>query len=99
MVAMISELFPFQSNRLSTDLLLNNRLLLITHSYGYDSLIFFCSVVYQLHLLSTQSDLYYIGLNAIEFFDSEGKKIQLDENSKYYDIHLHPENPTSIGIV
>ena len=41
------------------------------------------SVVYQFHLLSAQSDLYYLGLNAIEFFDSEGRKIELDENSEY----------------
>ena len=39
-------------------------------------------VVYQFHLLSTHSDLYYLGLNAIELYDAEGKKIQLDENSK-----------------
>lgn len=33
--------------------------------------------------MSTLGDLYYLGLNAIEFFDAEGKRIILEENSVY----------------
>ncbi|XP_067928203.1 katanin-interacting protein-like [Watersipora subatra] len=44
--------------------------------------------VYQFHLMSSQSDLYYLGLNAIEFYDSEGKKIPLDANN----VAAYPES-------
>ena len=33
--------------------------------------------------MSSLGDLYYLGLNAIEFFDAQGKRILLEENSAY----------------
>ena len=39
------------------------------------------TVVFQIRLLSTWGDPYYIGLNGIEFYDECGVKIPLDENS------------------
>lgn len=43
-----------------------------------------CSVVYQLQLLSSWGDPYYIGLNGLEVYDEAGIRISLTENS------IHP---------
>ncbi|CAH1795086.1 unnamed protein product [Owenia fusiformis] len=37
--------------------------------------------IYQLHLLSTWGDPYYVGLNGIEIYDANGRKIQLTDNN------------------
>ena len=41
-------------------------------------------VIYQLHLLSTWGDPYYVGLNGIEIYDAQGNQVPLDENSMYH---------------
>ena len=39
-----------------------------------------CGFIYQLQLLSTQGDQYYVGLTGLEFYDSAGNCIQLTQN-------------------
>ena len=41
-----------------------------------------CGFIYQLQLLSTQGDQYYVGLTGLEFYDSVGNRIELTQNSK-----------------
>lgn len=38
-------------------------------------------VIFQLQLLTTWGDPYYIGLNGLEFYDQKHEKISLSENS------------------
>lgn len=45
-------------------------------------MILWCLVVFQLQLFSTWGDLYYIGLNGIEFYDEAKEKIPLTRDSK-----------------
>ena len=52
-------------------------------SQEYEALQMPSGFIYQLHLLSTWGDQYYIGLNGIEFYDAEGNKIELTDNSKF----------------
>lgn len=40
--------------------------------------------MFQLHLLTTWGDPYYIGLNGLEFYDQNHEKIPLSENSILY---------------
>lgn len=39
------------------------------------------SVIFQLQLLTTWGDPYYIGLNGLEFYDQNHEKIRLSDNS------------------
>ena len=39
------------------------------------------SVIFQLQLLTTWGDPYYIGLNGLEFYDQNHEKISLNDNS------------------
>ena len=39
------------------------------------------SVIFQLQLLTTWGDPYYIGLNGLEFYDQNHEKISLSDNS------------------
>ena len=41
-----------------------------------------CGFIYQLQLLSTHGDQYYVGLNAIEIFNSNGDRIALTANGR-----------------
>lgn len=41
-------------------------------------------VIFQLQLLTTWGDPYYIGLNGLEFYDQKHEKITLSENSILY---------------
>ena len=52
-------------------------------SQEYEALQMPSGFIYQFHLLSTWGDQYYIGLNGIEFYDAEGNKIELTDNSKF----------------
>ncbi|KAK2147660.1 hypothetical protein LSH36_543g06017 [Paralvinella palmiformis] len=47
-----------------------------------------CGFIYQFQLLSTWGDPYYVGLNGLEFYDSEGNLVQLEENN----ISAYPES-------
>lgn len=39
--------------------------------------------VFQLQLLSTWGDLYYVGLNGVQFYDAAGSPIPLSASSEY----------------
>jgi hypothetical protein len=53
----------------------------------YESPVMPQGFVFQLLILSTWGDPYYVGLNGIELYDQDGDKIRLTENSKYYPFH------------
>ena len=44
--------------------------------------------LFQLHLLSTWGDPYYVGLNGLEFYDAQGNRIPLDDNN----VSAYPES-------
>lgn len=46
-------------------------------------------VIFQLQLLTTWGDPYYIGLNGLEFYDQKHEKISLSENSILYEKRSH----------
>uniref|UniRef100_A0A673G2I0 KATNIP domain-containing protein n=1 Tax=Sinocyclocheilus rhinocerous TaxID=307959 RepID=A0A673G2I0_9TELE len=47
------------------------------------------SVIFQLQLLTTWGDPYYIGLNGLEFYDQNDQKIPLSDNSILMNAHTH----------
>ncbi|KAK3090007.1 hypothetical protein FSP39_008461 [Pinctada imbricata] len=47
----------------------------------YESMQMPCGFIYQLQLISTWGDQYYVGLNGLEFFDAMHNKIELTENN------------------
>jgi hypothetical protein len=49
----------------------------------YESPVMPQGFVFQLLILSTWGDPYYVGLNGIELYDQDGDKIRLTENSEY----------------
>ncbi len=51
-------------------------------SQEYEALQMPTGFIYQFHLLTNWGDPYYIGLNGLEFYDSDGNRMQLTENSK-----------------
>lgn len=44
----------------------------------------FRSVIYQLQLITTWGDPYYVGLNGLQFYDAQHNRIELTESSKLY---------------
>lgn len=42
------------------------------------------SVIYQLQLITTWGDPYYVGLNGLQFYDAQHNRIELTESSKLY---------------
>ncbi|XP_002735685.1 katanin-interacting protein-like, partial [Saccoglossus kowalevskii] len=50
-------------------------------SQDYESMIMPCGFVFQLQLLSTWGDPYYIGLNGLEFYDDHGQRIALTQSN------------------
>lgn len=61
-------------------------IILVSNSYEeeYESPEMPRGFVFQLQLLSTWGDAYYVGLNGIELYDGQGNIIQLTENSQYF---------------
>ena len=59
-----------------------------------------CGFIYQLQLLSTWGDQYYVGLNGLEVYDGTGNLIQLTDNSKYFScvIFLTCKVESSLGL-
>jgi hypothetical protein len=55
----------------------------------YESPVMPQGFVFQLLILSTWGDPYYVGLNGIELYDQDGDKIRLTENSEYKIVY-HP---------
>jgi hypothetical protein len=49
----------------------------------YESPVMPQGFVFQLLILSTWGDPYYVGLNGIELYDQDGDRIRLTENSEY----------------
>ncbi|XP_068439224.1 katanin-interacting protein isoform X1 [Clinocottus analis] len=50
-------------------------------SMDYEAPIMPCGFIFQLQLLTTWGDPYYIGLNALEFYDQNHEKISLSDNN------------------
>eukprot|EP00066_Takifugu_rubripes_P013036 XP_011602302.1 PREDICTED: uncharacterized protein KIAA0556 homolog isoform X3 [Takifugu rubripes] len=50
-------------------------------SMDYEAPIMPCGFIFQLQLLTTWGDPYYIGLNGLEFYDQKHEKISLSENN------------------
>ncbi|XP_042197206.1 katanin-interacting protein isoform X2 [Callorhinchus milii] len=50
-------------------------------SMDYESPLMPCGFIFQLQLLTSWGDPYYIGLNGLEFYDGNGEKIHLTENN------------------
>ncbi|CAF4112496.1 unnamed protein product, partial [Didymodactylos carnosus] len=56
-------------------------------------------VIYEFHILSTYGDLYYVGLNGIEFYDKYGEEIGLTENNiAAYPHSINTLNPSVADI-
>jgi hypothetical protein len=56
----------------------------------YESPVMPQGFVFQLLILSTWGDPYYVGLNGIELYDQDGDKIRLTENSEYETVSSIP---------
>ncbi len=52
------------------------------------------SVIFQLQLLTSWGDPYYIGLNGLEFYDQDDQKIPLSDNSILMNTHTHTHTHT-----
>lgn len=62
--------------------------LLEKNNLNYEHITIPVGFIYQIALLSTWGDQYYIGLNGIQLFDKFGQIIHLESRSKIIYLHL-----------
>lgn len=62
--------------------------LLEINNPDYEHIIIPVGFIYQIALLSTWGDQYYIGLNGIQLFDKFGQIIHLEPKSKIFKLYL-----------
>ncbi|XP_060778741.1 katanin-interacting protein isoform X3 [Neoarius graeffei] len=58
-------------------------------SMEYEAPLMPCGFIFQLQLLTTWGDPYYIGLNGLELYDHNDQKIPLSDNSTHTHTHTH----------
>ncbi|CAB1312328.1 unnamed protein product [Coregonus sp. 'balchen'] len=84
--------FDFAQEILFIDFLQNPTTGLEQPSMDYEAPIMPCGFIFQLQLLTTWGDPYYIGMNGLEFYDQNDEKIPLSDNMLLLDIAAFPDS-------